>query len=213
MEITIRNVTKYINKRLILCNVNLMFVGGVVYGLQGPNGAGKTMLMRLVAGLIRPSEGTVLINDSELGKEFDFPNSVGILLEQPAFLPSYTGLKNLELLAAIQKKVSRQEIREVLSLVGLDPDDNRKYRKYSLGMKQRLGIAAAIMEKPELILLDEPTNALDEDGIEMVRDVITEERKRGAIVIVACHDPVFLSHISDEILSVNDGIIHKKVVS
>ncbi len=213
MEITIRNVTKYINKRLILCNVNLMFVGGVVYGLQGPNGAGKTMLMRLVAGLIRPSEGTVLINDSELGKEFDFPNSVGILLEQPAFLPSYTGLKNLELLAAIQKKVSRQEIREVLSLVGLDPDDNRKYRKYSLGMKQRLGIAAAIMEKPELILLDEPTNALDEDGIEMVRDVITEERKRGAIVIVACHDPVFLSQISDEILSVNDGIIHKKVVS
>lgn len=213
MEIAIRNVTKYINKRLILCKVNLVFTRGKVYGLQGPNGAGKTMLLRLVAGLIRPSEGTVLVNGIELGKGLDFPDSVGILLEQPAFLPNYTGIKNLELLASIQRKVSLQEIREVLSLVGLDPDDTRKYRKYSLGMKQRLGIAAAIMEKPELILLDEPTNALDEDGIEMVRNVIMEECKRGAIVIVACHDPVFLSQVSDEILSVNDGIIHKKVVS
>lgn len=211
MEIRIENATKYIKKALILDRVQLELYGGTVYGLQGPNGSGKTMLMRLVAGLMRPTEGRVLLDGKELGREMDFPPSVGLLIENPAFLPGYTGLKNLELLAQIQGRVTTEQIRKTIRDVGLDPDDPRKYRKYSLGMKQRLGIAAAIMEQPDLILMDEPTNALDDAGVAQICELIRRERERGALIIMACHDAAILEGLADEIYTVSNGRVQKKV--
>ena len=150
MEINVKHVTKHIKKSPILNDVTISLYSGNIYGLQGPNGSGKTMLMRLVSGLIRPSTGEVWIDGKQLGKEMDFPPSVGLLIENPSFLPNYTGVKNLELLAKIQNRITIIDICQVICDVGLNPSDKRKYGKYSLGMKQRLGIAAAIMEKPEL---------------------------------------------------------------
>ena len=181
-----------------------------MYGLQGPNGAGKTMLMRLIAGLIRPTSGSVIIDGKTLGKDLDFPASMGLLLENPAFLPDYTGAKNLELLAGIQGCIGHKEIEQSLRNVGLSPDDKRKYRKYSLGMKQRLGIAAAIMEKPDLILLDEPTNSLDEKGTEQICHLIRAERQRGALMILASHDSKVIENIANEIYVIDSGYVQKK---
>lgn len=212
MKIEVKNATKYIRGTLILKDVNLELEGGKVYGLQGPNGGGKTMLMRLIGGLIRATEGQVLIDGKQLGKELDFPPSIGLLIENPAFLPGYTGLKNLRLLAQLQNRVGEQEIRTAIADVGLVPDDKRKFRKYSLGMKQRLGIAAAIMEAPELILLDEPTNALDEKGVAQIMELIRRERDRGALIILACHDAAILEDISDEIYTVAEGHVERKAV-
>lgn len=213
MEITVKHATKYIRKSLILNDVNLTLHGGNIYGLQGPNGSGKTMLMRLVSGLIRPTSGEVWIDDRRLGKDMDFPPSMGLLIENPGFLPHHTGLKNLELLAKLQDRVTITDLRQAIQDVGLIPDDKRKYRKYSLGMKQRLGIAAAIMERPELILIDEPTNALDEVGVERICALIRRERDRGALIMMACHDGEILERLSDEIYYIYEGKVEKRAVS
>lgn len=213
MKIQVNNATKFIRGALILKNVSLELESGKVYGLQGPNGGGKTMLMRLICGLIRPTEGQVIIDGKQLGKDMDFPPSLGLLIENPAFLPGYTGLQNLELLAKLQNRVDTEQIRQTIADVGLEPDDKRKYRKYSLGMKQRLGIAAAVMERPELILLDEPTNALDEKGVARIMDLIRRERDRGALIIMACHDAQLLESISDVILTVAEGHVERKLIS
>ena len=173
MEIIVKSATKYIKKALILDDVNIQLTGGKIYGLKGPNGSGKTMLMRLLCGLIRPTSGEVWIDGKKLGKDMDFPESVGLLIENPAFLPNYTGYENLELLAQIRGKIGAEEICQSLLEVGLDPHDPRRYRKYSLGMKQRLGIAAAIMEKPDLLIVDEPTNALDDSGVEQICTMVS----------------------------------------
>ena len=155
---------------------------------MGINGSGKTMLMRLITGLIRPSKGTVKIDGKELHKDISFPESCGLLLENPAFVESYSGYGNLELLTSVKGVATKEDIRNTILLVGLNPDDKKKYRKYSLGMKQRLGIAAAVVERPDIVILDEPTNSLDSDGVEMVKEVIKEQKRRGALVILACHD-------------------------
>ncbi len=210
MLIEMNDVTKTIKGALILDRVTLRFESGRIYGLQGPNGSGKTMLMRLVAGLIRPTKGEILIDGKRLGHDMDFPPSLGLLIENPAFLPGYTGKRNLELLAELQARVGDAEICQALRDTGLDPEDRRKYRKYSLGMKQRLGIAAAIMEKPDLILLDEPTNALDEKGVEEICGLIRRERDRGALVIVACHDREILEGLADEIYAVAEGRVERR---
>lgn len=210
MKIEVNHVSKTINKTLILDDITLSLEGGKIYGLQGPNGSGKTMFLRLLAGLIRPSSGEVLIDGTKLGVDCDFPSSMGLLIENPAFLPNYTGIGNLELLADLQSKVHKNQIHDILQRVGLNPNDSRKYRKYSLGMKQRLGIAAAIMERPDLILIDEPTNALDDDGIKQVCEIMRQERARGALIIFACHDAEIVRDLSDEVLKVNAGHIERK---
>ena len=211
MIIRTKNATKYIRGALILDKVNVEFESGKIYGLQGPNGSGKTMLMRLVGGLIRPTSGEVYIDENKLGQSVDFPTSMGLLIENPAFLPNYTGLKNLELLAGIKGNVSLEQLRQTIRDVGLNPDDKRKYRKYSLGMKQRLGIAAAIMEKPDLILMDEPTNALDDTGVEQICQLLRRERDRGALILMACHDAAILEQMSDEIYTIYEGKVERKI--
>lgn len=213
MKITVKNATKIIKGAVILKDVQIELESGKVYGLQGPNGGGKTMLMRLISGLIRPTRGSVYIDDKQLGKDIDFPPSIGVLIENPAFLPNYTGLQNLELLARIQARADQAQIWQTISDVGLQPNDKRKYRKYSLGMKQRLGIAAAVMEQPDLIILDEPTNALDEEGVERICQIIRRERDRGALIIMACHDARILESVSDMIYTVVDGYVERKAVS
>lgn len=178
--------------------------------MKGKNGSGKTMLMRAVCGLISPTSGSVVINGETLGRQISFPRSVGVLIENPAFIPGYTGLKNLEALADIQKRIGRDKICETLEKIGLNSDDRRIYRKYSLGMKQRLGIAAAVMEEPDIVILDEPINALDESGAMQVREILKEQKERGAICIIACHDSEELEYLSDEIIYIKDGMIVDK---
>lgn len=207
MKILIEGLSKEIKKAIVLSDINLELEGGNIYGLKGKNGSGKTMLMRAICGLIRPTAGRILINGEELGKDISFPRSIGALIENPAFIDSYTGFKNLWVLASIQNKITKEDVCEVLKEVGLNPDDKRTYRKYSLGMKQRLGIAAAIMEKPDIIILDEPINALDESGALLVRDILKKHKERGAVIILACHDTEELEYLSDVIITISEGKI------
>ena len=205
--IQIENMSKKIRDRVVLDGIDYTFRDGMTYGLKGINGSGKTMLMRVVSGLIYPTEGRVLVDGKELGKDVSFPESIGILIENPVFLDAYTGFGNLKLLASLNDRAGDEDIREILQKVGLDPDDTRKYRKYSLGMKQRLGIAAALMEKPKILLLDEPFNALDTDGVARFSRLIREGQERGALIIMSCHEEGKLEEFADVILHMENGRI------
>ena len=191
----------------VLKNINLTLESGKVIGLKGKNGSGKTMLMRAISGLILPTSGKVYINDKELGRHISFPPSIGILIENPSFISNYTGFKNLKILASIQNRISDDEIRDAIRKVGLDPDDKRTFKKYSLGMKQRLGIAADIMERPDIVILDEPINALDEAGAGLIKGLLDELKANGSLIIIACHDTEELNYLSDEIYEIYDGEI------
>lgn len=206
MFIELTNVSKTIKGTVVLDNINLRMESGKVYGLKGKNGSGKTMLMRAVCGLIS-TDGTVNINGEILGKDISFPRSIGVLIENPSFISNYTGFKNLKVLASIQNRINDEDIKNALIKVQLDPDDKRTYRKYSLGMKQKLGIAAAVMENPDIIILDEPINALDEAGAKQVHKILEEQKSRGAIIIIACHDREELEMLSDEIIEISEGKI------
>lgn len=209
-ELVIRNLSKVIHGATVLNNISLEMESGKVYGLRGKNGSGKTMLMRAICGLIVPSEGEIVINGEQLGKDISFPRSVGALIENPAFIPTYTGFRNLQILASIQGKINEEQIRYTLQEVGLDPEDKRKYKKYSLGMKQRLGIAAAIMERPRLVVLDEPLNALDEKGVEMMHGILRGLKEAGSLILIACHDREELDILADEIFIMEDGRVKGK---
>lgn len=203
--IKIENYSKKIKDTIVLENINMVLNDGMIYGIQGENGSGKTMLMRGICGLIKGSEGCITIDGKVIGKDISFPEDIGVLIENPSFIPKYTGYKNLKLVADIQGKVDKEEIIKTLQKVGLKPDDKRTYKKYSLGMKQRLGIACAIMGTPKLIILDEPFNGLDEKGVLQIRDVIKGLKQKNCIVIVACHDKEQLDYLSDEIYVIKEG--------
>ncbi|MDE7171651.1 MAG: ATP-binding cassette domain-containing protein [Oscillospiraceae bacterium] len=210
MKIDIEHFTKKLHGRIVLDDVNLHFDSGdkgLVVGLQGINGSGKTMLIRALCGLIYATQGTVAVDGQVLGKDISFPPSVGALIENPSFLNEYTGRRNLELLSSIRGTVSQNRIDEALNAVGLNPNDRRTYRKYSLGMKQRLGIAAAILEQPQLLLLDEPFNALDQGGVEQVSHVIQAQRDAGSMIFLACHDANELYSLSDIVVTMKNGIV------
>ena len=210
-EIEVKNLCKTINKNMVLDNINLHMVSGQVYGFQGINGSGKTMLMRALIGVIHPTSGTILIDQKELGKDMDFPKSIGFLLENPTFLDMYSGPDNLRLLAGVDNNISadmiNKEIDSLIEEVGLKSARNKKYKKYSLGMKQRLGIAAAVLGNPDIVVLDEPTNALDDDGKDMVKRIVKMQKERGALVIISCHEMQTLEELSDEIVRLKEGRI------
>ena len=205
MNIKVDNVTKIIKKVKVLDHVSLEFESGEITGLKGINGSGKTMIMRIISGLIRPTEGKVFINGRELKKEMDFPDSIGVLIDSPAFLDGYSAYDNLRYMASVKNKVSGEEIKDLLKKVELADAGKKKYKNFSLGMKQRLGIAAAIMEHPDIILIDEPTNALDSKGVEMVKCILQQEKERGALIILTCHDYSVLKELSDSIYFIEEG--------
>lgn len=205
--IRLENVSKKIGKNIILDKVNLELHTGCIYGLRGSNGSGKTMLMRVIAGLMKPTSGSVYIENKRLYKDMDFPDSIGILIENPAFIGNIRGLENLMLLASYVSDEPREMAQTAMEKVGLNPDDRRKYSKYSLGMKQKLGVAAAIMGGPDIILLDEPINAIDEAGVQLVKDALME-LKEGRVIIVACHDREELDCLADEIYLVKEGRVY-----
>lgn len=205
LAVEINGLTKYIKKNLILDHITLKLEANGIYGFYGPNGSGKSMLFRAICGIIHATEGEVRVFGKRIGEDISFPESLGVIIESVGFWKEYTGFENLQTLASIKKKIGDDEIRSTLERVGLDPNDKRKYGKYSLGMKQRLGIAQAIMEKPDLIVLDEPTNALDYDGIEQIRSIILQEKERGATVLIASHNPEDLSRSCDRFFHMNLG--------
>ena len=207
MKIKIENLSKTIKKTTVLSNINVSFESGKIYGLAGKNGSGKTMLMRTICGLIMPSEGNIYFDDKEMHRDFSFPPSLGTLIEYPSFIDSYTGFKNLQIISRIKNLISDEEIRKTLESVDLDPEDKKSFKKYSLGMKQKLGIACAIMEKPDLVILDEPFNDLDENSVNRVKSIILNEKDRGAIVIVSCHDKEDLISLSDKIYYLRNGCV------
>ena len=212
MYIEIKNLVKRIKGVTVLNDINMHLESGKIYGLQGKNGCGKTMLMRAICGLILPTTGEINVDGKVLGKDLSFPQKIGILIENPAFISKYTGFKNLKILALINNTIGDEEINQTLTAVGLDCKDTRTYRKYSLGMKQRLGIACAMMEKPNIILLDEPFNALDESGIELVKNLLVKAKAQGAIIVIACHDKQELEILSDEIYTLADGTVINSIV-
>ena len=207
MPIIFDRVTKVIGKHKVIDQVSCTMQTGNITGLKGINGSGKTMMMRLIAGLIYPTEGQVIVDGKSVGKEISFPPSLGIMLENPSFLNPYRGYENLKLLAGINHTISADEIDGALSRVGLLENKDKAYKKYSLGMKQRLGIAAAIMERPAILLLDEPTNSLDESGVALVKQIVQEEKARGATVVLSCHDASILADLADEIIAIQGGKI------
>lgn len=205
--VEIKNISKEIKGNLILSNINLKLERGKIYGFKGKNGSGKTMLFRAICGLIKATEGEITIDGKIMGKNISFPESLGVLIEYPGFLPNFTGFKNLKYLADINGKIGEQEIKEAIRKVGLDPEDKRKFKKYSLGMKQRLGIAQAIMENPDLVILDEPTNALDADGVNLINSIIKDLKKQNKLILLANHDKEEIEGISDEIYTIQLGKI------
>ena len=212
-EIKIEGLCKRIKDAVILDHVSMTLTPGKIYGFRGKNGCGKTMLMRAISGLLIPDEGAVVINGKTLHKDIAFPESMGILIENPSFLPQYTGYKNLKMLSELSKGISDEDIRLALIRVSLDPDDRRTYKKYSLGMKQKLGIANAIMGEPDVIILDEPINALDEDTVRQIKRVLLELRDQDKLIIIACHDREELEYLSDIIFEMDKGrIIDRKEI-
>lgn len=207
LKIIIKDFTKKLSHNYVLNDINLELVSGKIYGFVGKNGSGKTMLMRAICGLILPTTGHVEIDGKILGKDISFPNNVGALIENPGFISSYSGFKNLKVLAQIKNKISNDKIIEALKNVGLEPNDKKSFRKYSLGMKQKLGIAAAIMEEPELLILDEPFNGLDEESVDKVRNLILKRKNENNIIILSCHDSQEIEKMCDEIVEIKTGKI------
>ncbi|AEP88700.1 ABC transporter ATP-binding protein [Bacillus spizizenii] len=201
-----KNIVKKLKGNHVLNDISFSIKENEFVVLRGHNGSGKTMILRAIAGLLTLTKGEVSVNGLVIGKDIDFSEHTGLLIEYPSFIPVYSGFQNLKFLASIKKKVSDEEIKEVIRKVGLDPEDKRKVKRYSLGMKQRLGIAQAIMEKPKLLLLDEPTNALDKKGINLILDILKTEKENGTTIVVASHDDTLCENsVVDRIIDISEG--------
>lgn len=205
MELIVTNISKKIKRNVILSNISLHLKSGNIYGFVGPNGSGKTMLFRALSGLMKVDSGEIRLDEKVLKKDIDILPNLGIILENAGLYPEFTGMENLEMLAKVNKKVQREEIENTIRRVGLNPADKRLYRKYSLGMKQRIVIAQAIMEQPDILMLDEPTNALDENGIDKIRHIILEEKERGALILIASHNKEDSTLLADQVFYINNG--------
>lgn len=206
--VEIKNYCKSIKSRPILNNVSYNFEYGKIYGIYGHNGSGKTMLLRAIAGLLVPDTGSVVIDGKVLHKDMSFPPSIGIVIENMNLLPQYNAFDNLKILGKIKKTATDEDIKTALERVGLKSD--LKVKKFSLGMKQRLNIAQAVFEKQKIILLDEPTNALDNDGVQLIYKLLKEEKERGALVVITTHHKEDLEEICDVVLEMTEGEMHEK---
>ena len=207
MILEVKNISKTIKERTILSGISLTLESGMVYGFVGKNGCWKTMLFRALSGLMRVDAGEILYDGKRLQEDITMPPNLGIVLENAGLYPEFSGMKNLKLLAKIKGIADETAIQTAIQRVGLDPADKRPVRKYSLGMKQRIVLAQAIMEQPEILMLDEPTNALDESGVELIRKVILEEKERGAIVLLASHNKEDISILADQVFFMQEGKI------
>lgn len=205
--IQLQNVTKRIKENTVLDNVSYTFKSGFVYGLYGQNGSGKTMMLRAISGLINLDSGSIFIDGEKLHDKIEFPPETGIVIENMELLPECSAKRNLQMLAKIKNIADEKDIIFSLERVGLDPDSDKKVKKFSLGMKQRLNIAQAIFENQKIILLDEPTNALDEEAVQLIYKIIREEKSRGATIIVATHHKEDLKEVCDVILKIAEGKI------
>ncbi|MDY3275163.1 MAG: ABC transporter ATP-binding protein [Agathobacter sp.] len=205
-ELKVRGLCKILKKTVVLDDIKIELKGGTITGIVGENGSGKSMLFRLLSGLVKPTEGEVLYNGEPL--QVVEPN-IGLVMDDVSMYPELTGRKNLELLAEIRHKIGKTQIDSALQRVGLDPEDKRIFRKYSLGMKHRLLLAQAIMEQPDFLFLDEPTNAIDVDGVQVFYKIIREEAKRGAIVLVSSHINSDIRELADEVYQMDHGKLTK----
>lgn len=206
-NIKVVNLCKNIKKNEILKNVNIYLEKGKIYGFIGKNGSGKTMLFRSLSGLVKPDAGEIFIDDEKIRFEDIVNYKVGMILENHSMYPEFTGLQNLKYLADINKYINEEQIRQSIIDVGLNPDDKRPLRKYSLGMKQRIIFAQAIMENPDILFLDEPTNALDDEGVALIRQLIIKQKENGAIVLIASHNKEDIENLCDECYKVSAGEI------
>ena len=197
--IRIENLSLNIKKAKILENINLEFESGKIHGLIGRNGSGKTMLMKCICGFVRPTEGRVLVNEKVIGYDVDFPENIGIIIETPEFVPYLSGYENLKMLAGCRKKIGKEQICEAMEQVELDWKNKLHVKKYSLGMRQRLGLAQAIMEKPEILVLDEPFNGLDDDGVSKMRELLLKKKEEGITVIISSHNAEDIQILCDTV--------------
>lgn len=205
--ITVKNVDLTIGKTEILKHINAEFERGKIHGLIGRNGSGKTMLMKCICGFVKPTLGEVFVDGKRIGKDCDFPDNVGIIIETPGFIPYYSGYKNLKLLTDLRGKISKDDIKNSMKTVGLDPDLKRHVRKYSLGMRQRLGLVQAIMENPELLILDEPMNGLDKEGVMDMRQYLLDLKAQGKTILIASHSAEDIDILCDTVCEMDKGVL------
>ncbi len=205
--INVNNVTKKFRENTVLKNVSLDIESGTVTGLIGRNGSGKTILMKCILGLVSPTSGNITVRGKRVGKDIDIPENVGVIIETPGFLPNFSAYNNLMQLAKIRRKIGRNEVREAIKLVGLDPDDKKHVGKYSLGMRQRLGFAQAIMENPDLLILDEPMNGLDKDGVKDMRQYLLDLKNQGKTILIASHSAEDIDVLCDTVCEMDKGVL------
>lgn len=205
--ITVKSATKRFKEAVVLDNISVSFEKGKVHGLIGRNGSGKTMLMKCICGIVPLTSGEIRVNDKVIGKDTDIPENVGVIIETPGFLPGYSAYSNLKFLAAINGKIGREEIRSAIKSVGLNPDDKKHVGKYSLGMRQRLGLAQAIMENPDLLILDEPMNGLDKDGVKDMREYLLDLKEQGKTILIASHSAEDIDVLCDTVHEMDKGRI------
>lgn len=207
--IYVNHVTKKFKEATVLRDVNVEFNKGEIHGLIGRNGSGKTMLMKCICGLVPITSGTIIINQKQIGKDIQIPDNIGAIIETPGFLPSYSGYHNLLFLSKIKGIISRDQIKQSIRKVGLNPEDKKPVGKYSLGMRQRLGLAQAIMENPELLILDEPMNGLDKEGVSDMRTLLLELKRQGKTIILASHSAEDIDVLCDGVSEMEHGKLHK----
>lgn len=205
--IEVQNVVKRFRDQVVLKNVSISFEKGQIHGIVGRNGSGKTVLFKCICGLMHPEEGVILVNGKRVGRDVDMPEDIGAIIEAPGFLPNYSGYKNLRFLANIRRKIGKEEILNVLKTVGLDPESHKHVGKYSLGMRQRLGIAQAIMEDPEILILDEPMNGLDNAGVQDIRALLLELKAQGKTILLASHNHEDIAALCDTVHEMDGGVL------
>lgn len=207
--IIVKDVSKSFKDASVLKQINISFEKGKIHGIIGRNGSGKTVLIKIICGLIQPDEGHVWVSGKEIGKDIDFPESIGVIIEAPGFLPSLNAYKNLDYLASLKGKIGKNEIYNAISTVGLDPSDKKHVGKYSLGMKQRLGIAQAIMEAPDILILDEPMNALDKEGVLEIRELLMRLKEEGKTILIVSHNSEDIHMLCDTVHEMDSGKLAK----